>query len=118
VIKVAVSKLSKGHNLRWESSRMMLPEHVEAFLQQKKEKLKVPKPIIDEQAFMEIGRIVMASLRQELDIQITIWKDGHIINFYGTVNRVDYQMKYILLEQEDEEFVHILINDIIGAEKL
>jgi hypothetical protein len=115
---MAVSKLSKGHNLRWESSRMMLPEHVEAFLEQKKEKRKVPKPIIDEQAFMEIGYVVMDSLQQELDIQVTTWQDGHFIIHKGTVNRVDYQMKYILLEQDDDEFEHIIISDITAAERL
>lgn len=60
----------------------------------------------------------MESLRHKLEILVTTWKDGHFINHKGIVNRVDYQMKYILLEQDDEEFVHILISDITGAERL
>ena len=102
----------------WESSRIMLPEHVELLVQQKEDRKKVPKPIIDEQAFAEIGIVIMDALRHELEIQITTWKDGHFINHKGIVDRVDYQMKYILLLQDNDEFEHITISDIVAAERL
>lgn len=112
------NKLTPGSNMMWESSRMMLPEHVSALLQQKEDSKKVSKPEIDEQALMEISIVVMDSLHNEADIQITVWKDGYFHDHVGVVSRVDYQMKYIRLEQVNDEFERIMINDITGAKIL
>lgn len=113
-----VNKLSKGYNLRWESSRMMLPEHVEALLEQKRENKKIPKPTIDEQQFIEIGYVVMSSLRAELTIRVTIWKDGQFIHYEGIVEKVDHQMKYIIIYKDEDEFERLWISDITGAAQL
>ncbi len=41
------NKLTQGSNMRWESSRMTLPEHVEEILLWRNERDKVQKPQLD-----------------------------------------------------------------------
>lgn len=51
-----INKLTPNSNLRWESSRMMLPEHVEAINRHNIDKLRIKQPVLDEQEIEEIGR--------------------------------------------------------------
>lgn len=112
-----VNKLSPGYNLRWESSRMMLPEHVAALQHQKAENKKIPKPLLDEQALNEIGIVIMDSLRYTLDIKITYWLDGYFKEVIGTVSKVDMQLKQIKIESEDD-YLFLFIDNIIASERI
>ncbi|WP_234396969.1 YolD-like family protein [Bacillus massiliglaciei] len=112
-----INKLTPGSNMKWESSRMMLPEHVAALRQLKEENKKVEKPILDEQELQEIGIVVMDSLYYAQLIRVTTWKDGHFTSHEGVVSKVDYYMKYLRLELE-EDFERIMIEDITSVEQL
>ena len=52
------NKLSEGHNTMWESSRIMLPEHVSALHELDREEKKQPKPFIDDQEWEEFAQII------------------------------------------------------------
>src|SRR5690606_11779151 len=80
------NKLTPGHNVMWECSRMMLPEHVEAILEWQKGLEKVKKPIIDEQQWTEFAHIIQEAKACKRRIKITIWKDGIFDEIVGWVH--------------------------------
>lgn len=111
------NKLTSGSNLMWESSRMMLPEHVEAILEYNEEIKKEKKPVLDEQELEQIQIIIMESLQYTVDVKITYLEGGYFEELIGVVSKVDMQLKQIKLETEDDYF-YVFINCIVAVERL
>lgn len=86
---MAVNKLSRGHNLRWESSRIMLPEHVEQYIQYQNSRGKLSMPILDEQKFEEINDVIRIAIEDYTPVYIDVFKDGKIITLMCYVNKMD-----------------------------
>jgi hypothetical protein len=112
-----MNKIAKGSNMRWEGSRMMLPEHVEALKKLKEDNKKIPKHELDEQELEEIGIVVMDSLNHELEVLVTYWKDGFYHELVGTIDKVDMQTKRIKLRMGDE-YEYINIDCLKSVERL
>jgi hypothetical protein len=112
-----MNKLTVGSNMRWESSRMMLPEHVEALHKHKFEQKKVPKHELDEQELQEIGIVVMDSLKHELEVMITYWQDGFYKELIGIVDKVDTQTKRVKLRLDDD-FTYIGFDCLKSVERI
>ena len=98
---MAVNKLSKGYNLRWESSRMMLPEHVEQFIQYRKDSGKITKPILDEQKIEEINDILRIAIEDYTPVYLDVFKEGSIKTFKCYVNKVDQMLRELKVTIED-----------------
>jgi hypothetical protein len=64
--------------MRWESSRMMLPEHVQALRKLARENMKICKPQLDEQKWEEIERVIQDAARTNESIDINYFHDGAI----------------------------------------
>lgn len=111
------NKLTKGSNIRWESMRMMLPEHVQALLRYKEEQMKIVKPILDDQELQEIGRTLNEALHQHHQIRVKYYKDGFIESLEGYVTNFDHVMKRIKIEK-DPEIWWLKIEDVTGIEPL
>ncbi|MDT8861617.1 YolD-like family protein [Alkalihalobacillus sp. MEB130] len=94
-------------NVLWESSRMFLPEHKEALMQQKQQKRKVAKPELDEQELEEIGTVVLDSLKHELAVQITYWEDGQFHELIGTIDRIDWHSKKVKVRAQSDHYIAI-----------
>ncbi|QVY60912.1 YolD-like family protein [Cytobacillus gottheilii] len=101
--------------LKWQPAHFM-PEHRKMLSDVDQDYYKQAKPQLDEQELEEIGIIVMESLNYTLEIKITIWQAGYFNDHIGIVSRVDYLMKYIFLEKEDEN-IKIMIVDITAVER-
>ncbi|MFC0471893.1 YolD-like family protein [Halalkalibacter kiskunsagensis] len=112
------NKISKGSNMRWEGSRIMLPEHVEALRKLKEEHKKVPKPELEEQELQEIGIVVMDSLNYELQISLSYWNDGFYKDVVGVIDRVDMQSKRIKIRLNDDDFEFVDIDCLKSVERL
>ncbi|WP_128747506.1 YolD-like family protein [Lederbergia galactosidilytica] len=84
--------LTAGHNLMWESSRMMLPEHVECILDWRKSLDEEKKPIIDEQQWEEFGQTIQEAIANNQRVKFTIWKDGFFEDVKGWVHNIDPQL--------------------------
>ncbi|GGE52683.1 hypothetical protein GCM10011391_34420 [Pullulanibacillus camelliae] len=67
------NKLTPGYNLRWESSRMMLPEHRESLLEQDKEIEKSIRPILDEQQIDHFSQLLSLSIHQGLTLKLQLY---------------------------------------------
>lgn len=68
--------LSPGSNMRWESSRMMLPEHKEALLARKQDQKKVEKPQLDEQQIEDLEMLIQQSHEYKFALSIELYDDG------------------------------------------
>ena len=110
------SKLTQGHNLRWESSRMMLPEHVDMLNELAVERTKVDKPIIDDQQKQEFAQAMSDAKVNNQRIKISIWKEGFFEDFVGYLNNIDPYLKRIRLDINESEVAYINIVDIVGVE--
>lgn len=113
-----VNKLTKGHNLRWESSRMMLPEHVAEVNALRFESTKSKKPIIDEQQWEEFEMIFFRAKQDSRKIKITIWSNGFFKDIKGWLHNIDFYLKRIRLDIDEKEVEYINLHDIVAVELL
>ncbi|MGG3623876.1 YolD-like family protein [Bacillus gobiensis] len=81
--------LSPGSNMRWESSRMMLPEHREALLARKREQLKVKKPMLDQQQIEEFESLIRDSIEFVFPLEFKVYDDGHFREITGLVDYIN-----------------------------
>ena len=103
------TKLTQGSNLRWESSRMMLPEHKEAHIQHRKELHILPKPILDDQELQEISSAVYSAFIQRTLISLVVYGEYGNREVTGIVQRVDTTQHQLRINGE-----WIKYEDIIG----
>lgn len=103
------NKLTPGSNLRWESTRMMLPEHKEQIIKHRNELHIQSKPILDEQELQEISSAVYSSFIQRTPISLILFDEYENLTIAGIVKRVDSSGNQIQIESE-----WIKYEDIIG----
>lgn len=84
-----INKLSKGHNLRWESSRMMLPEHKEQLLEEKRKQQEFIPPLLDHDQLEEINRKILKSIEQMRAVTITYAEKYEPAQFWGWIQKID-----------------------------
>ncbi|WP_188453728.1 YolD-like family protein [Virgibacillus oceani] len=90
------NKLTKGHNLMWESSRMMLPEHKLRIREHQKELKKQTKPIFDEQQISLFSQLISDAIQQEKDVKIQIFHPYHDQCLSGKIKKTTpEQMKLV-----------------------
>jgi len=93
-------KLEK--NGLWESSRMMLPEHREAIIEQNKTLLKKDKPIMDEEELENIEKVLWESYRLEVTITVVLFDELENIHRTGRVTKIDQYKRMIMLQNEND----------------
>jgi len=100
-------QLNRG-NLLWEGSRFMLPEHRAALERHNKEKLKVPKPELDEQQLQLFERVIRVARIEKTFLTFTYWEDGYFKSIEGKVRYINIQDKkiHIIDRLNDVYFIH------------
>lgn len=109
-----MSKKLQGNGL-FESSRMMLPEHKEWFLQHQKQLNKQIKPQFDEQRLDELSRIMSEAILDHLEVTITIWGLYEHFTITGKIEKVEATSKKIKVVYGDE-YTWINFDDIVHIE--
>jgi len=104
-----MSKKLEG-NGRWESSRMILPEHREAHLRHKKESLRRSRIELDEQELELVSGYLHQSLLQREPVSIRMYHPFEELQIIGVVDRIDQQLKRFKVDGEWFE-----LNDIEGV---
>lgn len=107
------NKLTAGSNLMWESSRMMLPEHVAALNEQKRESMKKARPELDEQAFLEIFYSIDEAYNSQSLVKVIIFDDYEDREYIGVITKVDQQLKKIKLEQDEDQYEWVQVENIL-----
>jgi hypothetical protein len=97
---VKANKLTRGSNLRWESTRMMLPEHREEIIKHRSELHIQSRPILDDQELQEISSAVYSSFIQRTPISLILYNEYENRTVTGIVLRVDSSLQQIRIEGE------------------
>ncbi|MGY4688292.1 YolD-like family protein [Salibacterium sp. K-3] len=95
------NKLTPGSNMRWEASRMILPEHREKWLQHQKEQKKVKKPELDPQRWEELEWILGEAMRSNRTLCFTCWKNGFFYHITGTCHYINHEQQQFHLQTKD-----------------
>lgn len=103
-----MNKLSKGSNLLWESSRIILPEHREAIIEHRKKQKQQPRPELDPQQYEEIERIIHYSYQKKQKIELTLYGLYENRKIEGIVKKIDISTRRIKIENEWIPFHEII----------
>lgn len=99
----------------FESSRMILPEHREAFIAREEEKMIREKPSLDDQELQMIGMALTESYKNKQPVTITLFdplEDQQLEGFVTNINMQNRKIKFMVYE-DDWEWIDI--NQIISA---
>ncbi|MXQ53802.1 YolD-like family protein [Shimazuella alba] len=101
-------------NLLWEGSRMFLPEHRRALLQQRKNATKLAVPKIDEQQLETMTYILQEAIEYEQPVLATYVTTYEVTCFCGFVDKVNQMEKYIQLSNgsQTEKIPFYLLVDV------
>lgn len=83
-----MSKKLTGNGL-WESSRMMLPEHVNALYEHKRQSSKRERIQLDEQELQLIQENIHQSMKQRQSVTINLYDPYEELKVIGLIERVD-----------------------------
>jgi len=108
-----MSKKLQGNGL-FESSRMMLPEHREAYIRHQQQLVRRQPPLIDPQAAEEMAAALTAAVNSGSCVTITLFGDPEDIRLTGRVLQIDPARRQIRLkEHEDDHPQWIRLDQII-----
>lgn len=111
-----MNKLSKGSNMMWESSRMMIPEHKAALNKMHKNQKKLNKIILDEQEKEILNEQLYLANTHQLTIQIDYFNDGWIEQAIGKIKHINIQQQTLHLH--DAERTTINFEDLLKVDVL
>lgn len=102
-----MNKLTPGSNLRWESMRMILPEHREMWLKHREGMNKVEKPELDEQRWEEFEQTIREAMEYDSFLEFTYWQDGQFYELVGTCEYVNLDQKQFHIIDTDEDIQYL-----------
>ncbi|OLP64494.1 hypothetical protein BACPU_24180 [Bacillus pumilus] len=109
------NKLTPGYNIMWESSRMMLPEHREQLLFQKRKKKEyTPLPLSADQ-LEEMNFLMTQSITEDQAICITYVSSGMKTQFWGWVKSIHYETQRMKMVN-DEDVLDVSLQQIVSIE--
>ncbi|MGO4374496.1 YolD-like family protein [Paenibacillus sp. MCAF20] len=97
-------------NGMWESSRMMLPEHVNDIRAHAHERNRRKRIALDEQEWEDISRVIGESLQQRSLVTVRLYHPFEELTVEGIVDRVDQMRRRFMVDGEWFE-----IRDVEGA---
>lgn len=106
------NKLTPGSNMRWESSRMMLPEHVQALVQLSINENRRERPELDEQQIEELSCQLQEAIESKTPVEITLFGEFGNRIVVGIVTRIDAQIMRVRVEYE-KDYDWIPVGDIL-----
>lgn len=102
-------------NVLLESSRMILPEHRDAWLKQQEKQLEKEKPTLDPQELEGIYRLLNESFHQRIRIRVRVFDPIEDKVYEGIVSVVNTFLKEIKLVFEDGNWKYIKLDTIISV---
>lgn len=110
-----MTKVTPGSNKLWEGSRMMLPEHVQALVQQQINENRRERPELDEQQVEELGWQLQEAIESKTPVEITLFGEFRDRTIVGVVTKVDTRYMRVRVEYEDD-YDWIPVGDILGID--
>ncbi|MFJ2042272.1 YolD-like family protein [Paenibacillus taichungensis] len=103
----------EGNGL-YESSRMIMPEHREAWLAQCEQQERRGKPVLDEQEYQRIGEVLADSYNRSSTIDLVLFNPFYDEPLSGVVVGLNSSRREVKL-MLDEEFRWISLAEIISV---
>ncbi|MBR2569266.1 MAG: YolD-like family protein [Paenibacillus sp.] len=97
-----MSKKLEGNGL-FESSRMMLPEHKEAFLHHQERIIKQERPKLDTQELEYLSMMIAHSMQEQAPIVLTLFDEIENKQVTGTIIQIDPARRAVRLQQSEEK---------------
>ncbi|MFB5664317.1 YolD-like family protein [Alteribacillus sp. HJP-4] len=98
------NKLTPDSNLRWESMRMILPEHREQWLEHQYNQKKQKKPELDPQRWEELEWLLAEAMHNNKTLQFTYWENGFFHSVTGKCHYINHVQKQFHLIKDEEVY--------------
>ncbi|MNW27583.1 YolD-like protein [compost metagenome] len=109
-----MSKKLQGNGL-FDSSRFMLPEHVERIQRHYIEENRKVKPILDDQEVQLIEQALVDSYNQRQPVTLKVFGPFEDVVLTGTVIALNSSRREVKLLAADEEYQWIELGEILAA---
>ncbi|MDQ0299619.1 REP element-mobilizing transposase RayT [Salibacterium salarium] len=111
------NKLTPGSNMRWESMRMILPEHREQWLKHQEKAKKSKKPVLDEQQWEEFEWLLSEAIQEKEELKFTYWEDGYFYDVIGYCHYINTKQKQFHIKNDEDEVNFISFDQIIDIKR-
>ncbi|WP_431089104.1 YolD-like family protein [Paenibacillus sp. 8b26] len=109
-----MGKKLEGNGM-WESSRMILPEHRDAYLRLMKEQGRRSKPTLDDQEMQQIEQAIIVSYNERKPITLRVFNPFDDEELCGFVTVINTSRREVKLSRGEEDFSWIKLEEIIEA---
>ncbi|EHS57827.1 YolD-like family protein [Paenibacillus kribbensis] len=109
-----MGKKLEGNGI-WESSRMILPEHRDAYLRLMKEQGRRDKPTLDDQEMWQIEQALIISYNERKSITLRVFNPFDDEELCGLVTVINTSRREVKLSRGEEDFSWIKLEEIIEA---
>lgn len=114
-MKSNVNKLTPGHNVFWESSRMIIPQHKEAAVRRDRDVVKRTRPELTEEETQEMFGKLAVSKSHTLPVTITVFGAFEDRVITGVVTGLD-QRRHIVKIEADYDWQLVDFVDVVRVE--
>ncbi|WP_342428572.1 YolD-like family protein [Paenibacillus sp. FSL L8-0158] len=109
-----MSKKLEGNGL-WESSRIIIPEHKEAYLKLMKDRQRRGKPELDDQEVQLIEQALIDSYNSRNTVTVIVFSPFDDTVMTGVVTSINTARREVKLFRGEDDFSWIKLEDIISA---
>ncbi|WP_311077938.1 YolD-like family protein [Paenibacillus polymyxa] len=109
-----MSKKLEGNGL-WESSRIIIPEHKEAYLRLMKDRQRRGKPELDDQEVQLIEQALIESYNTRTTVTLLVFSPFDDTAMTGVVTSINTARREVKLFRSEDDFSWIKLEDIISA---
>ncbi|KAF6614363.1 YolD-like family protein [Paenibacillus sp. EKM102P] len=109
-----MSKKLEGNGF-WESSRIIIPEHKEAYLKLMKDRQRRGKPELDDQEVQLIEQALIESYNTRTVVTVTVFSPFDDTVMTGVVTSINTARREVKLFRGEDDFSWIKLEDIISA---
>ncbi len=99
----------------WESSRMMLPEHREQFLEHRNALNKQTAPLLDEQERERLDLLLLTAYNEKKPVQLTLYDPFGNLTYTGYVRSLNPEKKQLKFKHEDDLTEAFFIETILDV---
>ncbi|OMF17072.1 hypothetical protein BK131_03615 [Paenibacillus amylolyticus] len=99
----------------YEGSRIILPEHREAYLAQEELQRRRGKPILDEQEMLMIEEAIFESYQECRSVTLTVFSPFDDEEIRGVITSIDKPNRRVKIVRGEEDYSWPSIEEIIKA---
>ncbi|MMZ53647.1 YolD-like protein [compost metagenome] len=99
----------------WESSRIIIPEHKEAYLKLMQDRQRRGKPELDDQEVQLIEQALIDSYNSRQPVSVTVFSPFDDTVMTGVVTSINTARREVKLFRGEDDFSWIKLEDIVST---